>query len=191
MNVPRFEGQVDARWLRQAGDDRDMRLLNSFAFVDSRGVRWEAPAGRVINGASIPEILWSQVVGTPYIGDYRRASVLHDVACEEKTRPHEEVHRMFYDAMLCDGVSEERALLMYTAVRLFGPKWPARTAGARARRAIRRFEISRLVATLDAALGERTRWQPNHDVSPPRVEVLAIVPKSDATAWLEREGVKS
>jgi mRNA interferase RelE/StbE len=30
-----------------------------------------------------------------------------------------------------------------------------------------------------------------YDVSPPRVEVLAIVPKSEATAWLEREGVKS
>ena len=121
MNVPQFEGQVDTQWRRHAGEDRDMQLLSDFAFIDSRGVRWDAPAGRIINGASIPEVLWSKIVGTPYIGDYRRATVVHDVACQDKAKPHEEVHRMFYDAMLCDGVSEERAFLMYTAVRLFGP----------------------------------------------------------------------
>lgn len=161
MSVPRFEGQVDAQWLRQAGEDRDMRLLSDFAFIDSRGIRWDAPAGRTINGASIPEILWSKIVGTPYIGDYRRASVVHDVACEDRVKPHEEVHRMFYDAVLCDGVSEERAFLMYAAVRLFGPKWPSRAARQRSRRALRKFDVGVLAKTLDQALGEHTRWRSN------------------------------
>lgn len=160
MTVPRFEGDVDARWLRQPdADDRDMTLLTDFAFIDSRGVEWRAPAGACIDGASIPEPLWSQLIGTPYIGDYRRASVVHDVACQERTRPHEEVHYMFYEAMLCDGVSPERALLMYTAVRTFGPKWPEAASRRRARQTLRRFQIGRLAETLDAALGERTRWR--------------------------------
>ena len=157
-SIPRFEGQVTAIWLRHAGKDRDMRLTTDFAFIDSRGVCWDAPAGRIINGASIPEILWSSVVGTPYVGDFRRASVVHDVACDDKTRPHEEVHYMFYEAMLCDGVPEDRAVLMYTAVRLFGPKWPAREAKRRSRAALRQFDMRELAKTLDRALKERTRW---------------------------------
>jgi Protein of unknown function (DUF1353) len=161
MNVPQFEGQVDTQWRRHEDEDRDMQLLSDFAFIDSRGIRWDAPAGRIINGASIPEVLWSKIVGTPYVGDYRRATVVHDVACQDKAKPHEEVHRMFYDAMLCDGVSEERAFLMYTAVRLFGPKWPSRAAQQRSRRALRRFDIGGLTKALDQALGEHTRWRPN------------------------------
>jgi hypothetical protein len=155
---PRYEGNVIGTWLRHAGPDRKIELTSDFAFIDSRGVRWEANAGSVIDGASIPEILWSSVVGTPYIGDYRRASVVHDVACQEKKRPHEEVHYMFYEAMLCDGVTDERAALMYTAVRLFGPKWPAVAAKKRSRAALRRFKPLQLAETFDRALGERTGW---------------------------------
>jgi hypothetical protein len=157
-SLPRFDGDVNAIWLRHGGSDRDMQLIADFAFIDSRGVRWNAPAGRIINGANIPEILWSSAVGTPYIGDYRRASVVHDVACDDKTRPHEEVHYMFYEAMLCDGVSEEQAVLMYTAVRLFGPKWPAGKSKKRSRRALRQFDMWELAKTLDRALKEKTQW---------------------------------
>jgi hypothetical protein len=154
----RFEGDVNAVWLRHSGPDRKMRLATDFAFVDSRGVRWDAPAGSTIDGASIPEILWSSLIGTPYIGDYRRATVVHDVACQEMTRPHEEVHYMFYEAMICDGVDEERAVFMYTAVRLFGPKWPAIASKRKSRTALRRFNALELAKTFDRALGERTRW---------------------------------
>jgi hypothetical protein len=158
MDLPRFEGEVETQWLRHSGADRDMRLLADFAFIDSRGVVWPGPAGRTVNGASIPAVLWSRIVGTPYVGDYRRATVVHDVACQDKTRPHEEVHYMFYEAMLCDGVAEDQALLMYTAVRLFGPKWPSPVSQRRSRAALRRFDVAKLAATLDTALGEKTRW---------------------------------
>jgi hypothetical protein len=157
--LPRFEGDVVGLWLREARrPDRNMRLTADFAFIDSRDVRWNAPANRVIDGASIPEFLWSSIFGTPFIGDYRRASVVHDVACDDRTRPHEEVHFMFYEAMICDGVSEEQAMLMYTAVRLFGPKWPSPSANKRAHSALRRFDRLELAKTLDKSLGERTYW---------------------------------
>lgn len=122
-----FEGEVRTLWLveGEVGDDapdRRMQLLEDFAFVDPNGVRWLAPAGSKIDGASIPRMLWS-VAGDPFIGQYRRASVLHDVACDDRTRPSKVVHRMFYDAMIADGTSETQAVEFYTAVRLFGPHW--------------------------------------------------------------------
>ena len=57
--MARFEGEVRTQWLRHRGPDRRMKLLEDFAFVDDNGVRWEAPAGSVVDGASIPEFLWS------------------------------------------------------------------------------------------------------------------------------------
>jgi hypothetical protein len=119
-----FEGDVEARWLVEEGPDRRMVLVSAFTFVDSTGYRWEAKAGEIIDGASIPKELWNQVVGTPFTGDYRRAAVVHDVACARREKTSKEVHRMFYEAMICDGTDKTRALLFYTAVRLFGPQWP-------------------------------------------------------------------
>ena len=117
-----FEGEVQTQWLTTDEPNREMQLLAPFVFVDQKGERWVANIGDKIDGASIPPFLWS-VVGSPYIGDYRRASVIHDVYCHTKTRPSKEVHRMFYEAMLADNVPEGQGLEFYTAVRLFGPHW--------------------------------------------------------------------
>src|SRR5262245_20608915 len=117
-----FIGTVHTEWLRHEHADRRMELLADFAFVDTENYEWRAETGDVIDGASIPPFLWS-VVGSPFIGDYRRASVVHDVACQRRTRPSRDVHRMFYEAMITDGVDEDTAKKFYTAVRLFGPKW--------------------------------------------------------------------
>src|SRR4051812_46435316 len=110
---PHFEGEVEARWMVQPGEDRKMVLLKDFAFVDSGGFKWEADSGDVIDGASIPELVWSHVVGTPFIGDYRRASVVHDVACDHFIKTSREAHRMFYEAMIADGTPKDKALLFY------------------------------------------------------------------------------
>jgi len=153
-----FEGEVRVEWLHHVGEDRAMKLLDEFAFVDDRGVRWVAPVGSIIDGASIPEMLWSSANGTPYVGDYRRATVLHDVACVERTRPSADVHRMFYDAMVTDGVASFRALKMYTAVRLFGPHWiiqtPRGAAAVRAFSVEAELTIDEVEETLDRLLGE-------------------------------------
>ncbi|HUG21488.1 DUF1353 domain-containing protein [Piscinibacter sp.] len=156
MEEGRFEGEVRTEWLIHAGPDRRMRLLEDFAFVDSRGQRWVAPAGSVIDGGSIPRILWA-VAGSPYAGDYRRASVLHDVACVRRTGRSKDVHRMFYEAMICDGADHSQALEFYTAVRLFGPDWPdsEHYAGlAPSQAAPPPRSIEEVEAALDAVLGE-------------------------------------
>ncbi len=118
----KFTGDVVAKWLRHDGKDRDMKLVKPFSFKDSKSINWTAPVGSIVNGASIPKFLWEEV-GSPFVGDYRRASVLHDVACHKMLKTPKEVHRMFYDAMICDGVNTFRAKYMYAAVRLFSRKW--------------------------------------------------------------------
>ena len=156
-----FEGNVDARWLVENGADRAMQLLADFAFFDSTGFKWEAKPGDIIDGASIPEAIWSEIVGTPFIGDYRRASVVHDVACEKKIKTSKDVHRMFYEAMLADGTSKARALLFYTAVRLLGPQWEtaARVSNKQFKMTLTSkvtepgIDFERLEAALDQVLG--------------------------------------
>jgi len=114
-----FIGAVVARW-----DDngRDMTLVEPFAYRDPRSLLWDAPPGSIVNGASIPQGFWS-VIGGPFEGRFRNASVVHDVACVVRERGWQAVHRMFYDACRCGGVSAAKASLLYYAVYHFGPRW--------------------------------------------------------------------
>lgn len=121
-----FKGTVRAEW---RDDGRTMRLLEPFAYEDPDGTPWLAPADSVIDGASIPRSLWS-LIGGPYEGRYRNASVVHDVACKERRRPWRAVHRMFYRACRAGGLDSTDAKVMYGAVYLFGPRWPQPGAAA-------------------------------------------------------------
>lgn len=121
----RYKGNIRVEML---DDGRGMRLLEDFAYHDAHGNKWRAPKGAVIDGASIPKAFWS-VIGGPFEGRYRAASIIHDVYCAEETHTAEweDVHRMFYRAMRCSGVEDSRAKLMYWAVYRFGPRWELRT----------------------------------------------------------------
>src|SRR3569832_354694 len=115
----RFFGSVFVVWFEP---DRNMKLLEDFSYIDFLEHLWLAPQGSLIDGASIPRILWS-LVGSPFTGEYRNASVVHDIACVVRDRPWKEVHRMFYNACRCGGVSEMTAKIMFAAVFHFGPRW--------------------------------------------------------------------
>jgi len=114
-----YEGEIVTKW---EDDGRFMTLIDTVKYVDPAGVEWFAPAGSRTDGASIPQIAWT-LVGGPYEGKHRKAAVFHDVACVEKTKPWEQVHRMFYSAMQAAGVPELTAKQMFAAVYAFGPKW--------------------------------------------------------------------
>ncbi len=114
-----YEGELITKW---HSDGRHMQLNSKFAFVDRKGARWSVPKGAVVDGASIPKSLWS-VIGGPFSGKYRAASVIHDYYCDVQTRPSKEVHKVFHDAMLTSGVETNWATLLYNAVDWFGPSW--------------------------------------------------------------------
>ena len=117
-----FEGTVVVQWMEHDGPDRIMTLLEDFSYFDPNGKEWRVPAQEKIDGASIPRVLWSHV-GSPFVGDYRRASVIHDYYCNEKSASANDVHRMFYHAALAGGVSVPTAKMMYYAIKAAGKSW--------------------------------------------------------------------
>jgi hypothetical protein len=113
-----FTGTPKTEWLVNAsGEDRDMRMLEDFTFTDPSGRVWPAPAGSIINGASIPRALWA-VVGSPYTDDYRRASIVHDVACNSPGVDRKDADVMFFHACRAGGCSAEQARVLYAGVRI-------------------------------------------------------------------------
>lgn len=108
--------------LKPLPDGRKMEVIKEFGFKDKMERSWIVPAGWVVDGASIPSYLWS-IIGGPFSGKYRDASVVHDYFCDMKRRPWQQVHEVFHEAMLHSGVSKTLAKTMYLAVYRFGPRW--------------------------------------------------------------------
>ena len=111
-----YSGDPVARW---DSDGRSMTLLSELRYTDPKGAVWIAPPGSKVDGASIPRSLWS-LMGGPFEGQYRNASVLHDVAYDQHIRSWQECDRMFYNAMRCSGVSALEAKTMFYALYRFG-----------------------------------------------------------------------
>lgn len=115
-----FPTDPRTRWITVAGeDDRRMELLEPFSFHDEARV-WTAPKGHVVDGASIPRALWA-LVGSPFTGRYRRASIVHDWGCDEAVAgraDRREVDRMFYRACRAGGCSPGQAAMLYAGVRI-------------------------------------------------------------------------
>jgi len=100
----KYVGPIRVQW--EPG--RKMRLLEDTHYIAPNGVDWVGPKGWEIDGASIPQAFWC-TVGGPYEDLYRDASVFHDVACDQRKARWQDVHLMFYTAMRCSGVDDEKA----------------------------------------------------------------------------------
>jgi hypothetical protein len=117
----RFVGKVVVEWL----DDpfvAKLQLREDFGFEDQAGKLWLARQGQVLDGTSIP-LVFRSMIGMPFVGDYRRASVVYDYYCHAKTEPWRDVHRMFYHASLTEGVGEVEAKVMYATLYAAGMRW--------------------------------------------------------------------
>lgn len=123
-----FSDPPQTEWLP---DGRRMVLLRDFAFIEPDGKRWEAKAAHrpprdgdlVIDGATIPPVFWS-IIGGPYEGLYRNASIVHDAECTPPYKHRwQDVHRMLYRAARAGGTSLLTSKLIFAAVWHFGPRW--------------------------------------------------------------------
>ena len=85
-----------ARW-PEHGADATIRAISTATVWIGRCRR-----GRVVDGASIPSVFWS-IIGAPYTGKYRDASVIHDYYCETH-RGMEGCAEGVLDGMLARGV---------------------------------------------------------------------------------------
>ena len=117
--VPGFYGDL---LLKPLKDGRNMEVAQPFGFVDSQARKWEVPAGAVSDGASIPRAFWS-LIGSPFAGKFRVAAVVHDYYCKTRLRSWTDTHDTFHEIMLASGEDAQRALLMWSAVYRFGPRW--------------------------------------------------------------------
>lgn len=127
--APNVGGKYSANAQVEFGPDgRFVTLLQDLTYIDPSGVQWLAPKGWKVDGASIPKIAWS-IIGGPFEGKYRDASIIHDVACDKREKPWNSVHEVFYYAMLTSGVDITTAKIMYAAVFHFGPRWTTKNAG--------------------------------------------------------------
>jgi hypothetical protein len=124
-----------------------MILLRDFSFIEPNGTTWIAAAAHTpateddltIDGASIPPVFWS-IIGGPYEGLYRNASIVHDAEC---TAPYKhrwkDVHRMFYRAARAGGTSEQmdlrRGLALWPTLATHGGELLTPNSGAPRRRA--------------------------------------------------------
>jgi hypothetical protein len=182
-----FNGEPVTKW---NPDGRTMTLLTELRYTDPQGFVWVAPIGSVVDGASIPRYLWS-LMGGPFEGRYRKASVLHDVAYGQKKRPWQDCDRMFYYAMRCSGVSGVAAKTMYYALYRFGHHWrfpikrgkPVKHEGQLVARAVARAEpipeaIPRAIPVNPTEINEARDWIRSADPSLDQIEQRAT-----AGAW--------
>ncbi len=174
-----YSGEPVTRW---NPDGRTMTLLSELRYADPQGVVWIAPAGSQVDGASIPRYLWS-IMGGPFEGKYRNASVLHDVAYEQHNRPWQDCDRMFYNAMRSSGVSAVEAKTMYYALYKFGRHWkfpikrgkPVKYEGELVARA---EQIPRAIPVNPTQVSEARDWIRSADPSLDQIEQRA-----DTEGW--------
>jgi hypothetical protein len=177
MNHGTFSGNPEAVWLTNDGtEDRKMKLLEAFVFTDPAKKPWNAPKGSVVDGASIPRALWT-LIGSPYTGNYRRASVVHDVACEEavgNSAKRRAADRMFFHACRAGGCSIRQSIILYIGVRIGAwasrvPAWHAAAAAESAGPRIRRTEAELRLERDFQAIADRVLAQGETD-EPKEVE---------------------
>jgi hypothetical protein len=169
-----YNGEPVTKW---NPDGRTMTLLTELRYTDPKGNAWVAPIGSVVDGASIPRYLWS-IMGGPFEGRYRNASVLHDVAYGDKKRPWQDCDRMFYYAMRCSGVSAVEAKTMFYALYKFGHHWkfpikrakPVKFDGQLVARA---EAIPRAIPVNPAEINDARDWIENSDPSLEQIEQRA------------------
>jgi hypothetical protein len=97
-------------------------LVYDFGFIDPSRVGWQAKAGLISDGASIPG--WAQpVIGGAWEKEFIQAAVIHDWYCIRAVRTRSATHRMFYDALIESGVPRPKASIMYYAVLVGSHMW--------------------------------------------------------------------
>lgn len=120
----RFEGDLLVKFL---DDGRLCELVEDYLYVRPDQSAWPVLEGAQVDGASIPRLLWP-LIGGPFEGQYRNASIIHDYYCDNEERDWQTTHQMFYEAMRCKGVGAAKAKVMYYAVYRFGPRWSTASA---------------------------------------------------------------
>ncbi len=101
-------------------DTDNIILEKDLIYYDKRSKQlFVIPAGFICDGASIPQFLWG-VLGHPLQADVRKAAVLHDFLYRNQVVRRKVADQMFYDALVEEGMDENKAQVFYSGVRIGG-----------------------------------------------------------------------
>jgi hypothetical protein len=114
--------QFKPGFVNRPGEAEMRETAAPFGFIDPLEVHWDVPAGFATDGASIPPAL-KPILGGSWHRNYLRAAVLHDFYIRRMTAHPEQVHRLFFHALLASGTPFDLASIMYKAVLRYGPRW--------------------------------------------------------------------
>ncbi len=114
-----FEGDLLLDYL---SDKNSICLKDDFIYKDANNYKWRAHIGDIIDGSSLPDIIW-QIYGPPLQSKYLNALVVFESACNRRYTTWEATHEMFFYALLDSGINEIDAKIMYAAVYYFGQHW--------------------------------------------------------------------
>lgn len=118
-----FLGAVAVEW-----DDSDsfnrhkLKLLSDFGFRDGQGKQWVARKGAELDGSSFTPV-FEQMVGLPFVGEHRRAGIIHDYYAKQLTDNWKDVRRMYYAALMAEGLGENEAKIAYAVLYGAGMRW--------------------------------------------------------------------
>jgi hypothetical protein len=83
-----------------------MRTVEDFGFRQTQGKFWKVTRGQVFDGRGMPP-LFSDLVGPPYQGSFRKSSMVYESATQRMTDKWDEAQRMFFEAAVAEGVRSE------------------------------------------------------------------------------------
>jgi hypothetical protein len=118
----RFQGNIILEWVDDSPFVATMRLVEKFSFQQANGKTWEVPAQATVDGRFAPP-LFTRLMGHPFEGGFRKASIVYDHAVQDMTQPWEEAQRMFYEASIVEGVLPIEAKVMYMLMNAGGTRW--------------------------------------------------------------------
>lgn len=124
--APAFEGAVRLEIPDDPEAGGRLRLLESFALRDAAGRRWEAPAGALVSGATVPPTLRYLFEDGGAGAPLRKAAVMRDAVAASRTAGWKAVARLYHDASRAELVSEPEAKALYAAWYAGGPRWEPR-----------------------------------------------------------------
>ena len=119
----RFIGRVVVELLDSIEFDHKLRLVEDFGFHDPDGKVWLARKDGILEGCSMPPEVRALL---PLEGGLRKAFVVHDYFCREKTDPWRQTHRMLYHANLAEHVTRPEAKVVHMAMHAVGWRWETR-----------------------------------------------------------------
>ena len=100
----------------------EVKINKEFGFKDSSGVMWTVPEGWLSTGAVIPRSAWN-LIGSPLTGEHTASVILYDYYSTTKTRPWEDVNKMFRESLINSPVNNSRAMTFYYEVYTHGSRW--------------------------------------------------------------------